>query len=196
MARRGRYAPGGKIFHVTNRGNDRRVIFRQDQDYKRFLRTLRVGTRRHPVKIYGFCAMPNHFHLIVEPKTDDALSAYMQWVTCCYACDLRARTETKGHGHVFQRRFWSAPINHDLDFLITLRYVEANALRAGLVPRAEDWRWGSLGDRRENVRKLLSPLPMTLPAGWCELVNLVQREEVLDRIRRSLNPQPGRQSGS
>ena len=155
-----------------------------------------MGIRKHPVKIYGYCPMPNHFHLMVEPETDDALSAYMQWVECCYACDLRARTETKGYGHVVQRRFWSAPVKDDLDFLTILRYVEGNALRSRLVTRAEDWKWSSLADRDENRWKLLSPLPVTLPSEWCELVNLVQSDEVLDALRKRFRPKPGRPPGS
>ena len=84
----------------------------------------------------------------------------------------------------------------DLDFLTILRYVEANALRSRLVTRAEDWQWGSLADRDENLRKLLSPLPVTLPSEWRELVNEVQSAEVLDKLRTRFRPKPGRPPGS
>src|SRR5262245_47564053 len=114
MSRRNRLTVAGTAYHVVNRGNDRRVIFREDADYERFLHLLAAGTERFGVELFGYCAMPNHFHAVARPTTDDALSAYMQWVTGCYACDLRTRTKTVGHGHVFQRRFWSAHLHDDL----------------------------------------------------------------------------------
>ena len=135
---------------MVNRGNDRRVIFPETCDYKMFMRLVRAGTRRFAVEVHGHCAMPNHFHLLVETKEDEALSAYMQWVTGCYACYLRTRTKTIGHGHVFQRRFWSAGIDDTLHFLMVLRYIEANPRRAKLVDRAEQWPWSSLAKRERG----------------------------------------------
>jgi REP-associated tyrosine transposase len=134
--------------------------------------------------------MRNHFHLILEPTEDNALSTYMQWVTGCYSCYFRARTKTVGHGHVFQRRFWSSPIQDDLHFLMVLRYVEANPLRAKLVPRAEQWEWSSLTDRLKG--KFKTDRGERLPADWCDLVNLIQRPDVLQRLRQEIAPTRGR----
>jgi putative transposase len=194
MARRNRYAPPGKPYHVVNRGNDRRVVFAQPAHYKVFLQLVNAGTRKFAVDLHAYCLMPNHFHLVLEPREDEALSAYMQWVTGCYSCHLRSSTKTVGHGHVFQRRFWDAPIRDDLHFLTVLRYVEANALRASLVTRAEDWQWSSLALRRQG--KILSQRSELLPADWCELVNLLQLPEVLQRLRKEIAPKRGRPPGS
>ena len=189
-ARSNRFAPPGKPYHVVNRGNDRRAVFLEPTHYQMFMRLMRAGTRRFPVVLHGYCAMPNHFHLIVEPTENDALSEYMQWVTGCYSCYFRARTKTVGHGHVFQRRFWSAPIHDDRHFLMVLRYVEANALRANLVQRAEDWEWSSLADRLKG--KFRSDRWQLLPPDWCRLVNLIQRADVLERLRKEITPKRGR----
>jgi putative transposase len=140
--------------------------------------------------VHGHCLMPNHFHLLLEPKTDEALSAYMQWVTGCYSCYLRTRTETVGQGHVFQRRFWSVGVEDTLHFLMVLRYIEANPLRAKLVDRAEHWRWSSLVNREPGQTS--SEWCMSLPDQWCELVNLVQLPEVLERLRKQITPKRGR----
>jgi putative transposase len=139
--------------------------------------------------------MPNHFHLLIRPLTDAALSEYMQWVSCRYACDLRERTNTVGHGHIFQRRFWSAPVEGRLSFLATLRYIEANALRAALVGAPAEWRWSSFADRTDDGDDLLSLLPYALPATWAELVNTPQSEGILRKIRQSLLPKRGRPLG-
>ena len=176
----------GEIYHVVNRGNEKRVIFSQDADYKRFLELLRLGREHGDVSILGFCPMPTHFHLLLGPKQNDALSAYMHWVTSRYACDLRCRTGTRGSGHVFQRRFWASPVRDATHFLTVLRYIEGNALRARIVSRAEDWRWGSLVERRDPASRLLNDPPVCLPSDWETWVNLGQDEFVVEMIRRDL----------
>jgi putative transposase len=186
MARTRRLAASLNTYHVVNRGNDRRVIFPERDDYQRFRAFLIEGQQRHPVKIFGACQMPNHFHLLLKPETDSALSAYMQWVCCRYACYFRAITQTVGHGHVFQRRFWSAPIVDDDHFRMVLRYIEANPSRAKLVETAEHWEWSSLSERLRNRPDLVASLPLDLPDSWCALVNLTQPAPVLARIREEL----------
>lgn len=188
MPRPPRRIVGGQTYHVVNRGNERRVIYPQTADYEDFLERLIDGRQRAPVDLFGYCLMPNHFHLIVRPHTDTAVSEYMHWVCGRYACDLRARTLTVGHGHVFQRRFWSCWLHDEQYFLSALRYVEGNPRRANLVTRAQDWRWNSLTERGEATLKLLSPLPVTLPASWEALVNVGQDEALLARLRRAVCP--------
>ena len=114
--------------------------------------------------------MPNHYHLLIEPRADRALSAYIHWAQGCYACDLRAQTHSKGYGHVFQQRFWSGIVFDHYHLLTTLRYVEANAREGQLVACAEDWEWGSLAMRARGDR-MLDPLPIVLPANWAQIVN-------------------------
>jgi putative transposase len=193
MARANRYLPAGRPYHVVNRGNDRRAIFLEAADYRAFKRLLVSGADRFAIDLHGHCLMPNHFHLVAEPREDAQLSAYMQWVTGCYSCQFRTRTRTLGYGHVFQRRFWSAPIQSDLHFLTVLRYVEANPLRAGLVSRAEEWPWSSLRARVRGRRH--GPRSESIPEDWCGLVNLVQRVEVLDHLRREISPRRGGKAG-
>lgn len=190
MARSNRYAPAGQPYHVVNRGNDRRRLFEDAADYRSFTRLLRAGLGRCDVEIHAHCLMPNHFHLVIEPWEDGALSAYMQWLTGCYACYLRERTGTVGHGHVFQRRFWSTSISDDVHLVTVIRYVEANPVRAGLVSQAELWPWSSLRARLRGG--LTTSRSSVLPGEWRDLVNLVQRPPVLRRIRGEISPRRGR----
>lgn len=186
MPRHLRVIHAGGIYHVVNRGNDKRVIFPHPADYDRFIALLQQGRSRAPVLVIAFCLMPNHFHLVLQPLTPQALSIYMQWVTCSYAGQFRRRTNTQGFGHVFQRRFWAAPVGDDVGFFRLVRYVEGNARRAQLVPRAEDWRWTSLVDRLQDSPKIIDPCPLQLPAPWCDWVNLGLHDAALDEIRRAL----------
>jgi putative transposase len=91
---------------------------------------------------------------------------------------------------VFQRRFWSTPVEDDVHLAMVIRYVEGNPLRAGLVSRAEQWEWSSLAARMQGA--FTTSRSSVLPAHWCGLVNLSQRSEVLDRIRRDTDRRRGR----
>ena len=184
MPRKRRFAPTGYPFHVINRGNDRRKIFFEDADYEAFIHLLARGKQRYPVKLYALCAMPNHFHAVLEPEAERALSAYLQWVQGRYACDLRSLTRTTGHGHVFQRRFWSDGIDDAQHFLSVVRYVEANPVRAGLVSSADEWSWSSMALRTYEDESLLDPLPFVLPDNWLGIVNEGQPLTEIKAIRR------------
>jgi putative transposase len=98
--------------------------------------------------------MPNHFHLVLWPRRDGDLSRFMQWLTMTHTQRWHAHRRDAGHGHLYQSRFKSFPIQTDGHFLSVCRYVERNALRARLVGRAEDWAWCSLAcrERRPDTR--------------------------------------------
>lgn len=72
---------------------------------------------------------------------------------------------------MYQGRFWSGPIENEEHFFTVLRYVEANARRAKLVERAEEWRWCSAWERTTGNRSILSPLPTALPDNWNDTLN-------------------------
>ncbi len=173
----------GSVLHVVNRGNDRRVIFLEPVDYGAFLVLLREARERFAVSLHAYCLMPNHFHLVVAADEMRALSAYMHFVERNHACDLRAIARNRGNGHVFQRRYWRSEIKGEGHLLCVLRYVEANAVRAGLVGRAEEWEWGSLYERQTGERDLLQPLPLRLPADWTTIVNIPLQKADLVPIR-------------
>ena len=87
---------------------------------------------------------------------------------------------------MYQGRFKSFPVSGDLHYLTLCRYVERNALRSGLVERAEQWRWSSLwrrvsGDPEQKAMLASGPLPF--PANWIKLVNRPQTDEELAALR-------------
>jgi len=101
-----------------------------------------------------------------------------------------------GTVHIYQGRFKSFPIAADDHFLDVCRYVERNALRANLVARAEDWRWGSLWRRQQDdpeLLRMLSAWPVPQPRNWLQQVNKPQTEAEMDRLRTSV--QRGRPYG-
>jgi putative transposase len=189
MPRKPRSIITGGIYHIANRGNDRHKVFRQRSDYERFIDRLDTARQHADVKVYGYCLMPNHFHLIVSPQRDGAISEYAQRVWGRYSCEFRARTKTVGHGHVFKGRFWDCHLHDERYFLSALRYVESNPLRAALVARAEEWLWSSFVERLVvGTSAILSPPPVPLPHDWNERVNQIQDPLVLMRLRRAFCP--------
>ncbi len=197
MGRPQRNAEGGLIYHVLNRANARLTIFDDDEDYAAFERVLVEAIALHEMRLLAYCLMPNHFHLVLWPRADGDLSRFMRRVTLTHTQRWHAHHGTAGTGHLYQGRFKSFPVESDDHFLTVCRYVERNALRANLVERAEDWRWGSLAVRRakgEKDRPALTPWPIDRPRDWKARVNRPFRPAEEEAVRRSL--QRGQPFGS
>ena len=171
MPRTSRQIAPGYPQHVLNRGNGRQGIFRNPEDYSEFLLLLRDAGDRYPVSLFTFCAMPNHFHLVLRPEEDGALSAYMHWLTTTQVRRIHRREGTVGLGHIYQERYRNVQIRDDMQFLNACRYVEANPRRAGLVERADHWPYsgGSVPLHPSAPRLALWPIPK--PEHWIDLVN-------------------------
>jgi putative transposase len=138
--------------------------------------------------ILAACLMPNHAHFVVRPSNDGDVSRWMQWLFTTHARHYHEKHGTTGH--VWQGRYKHFVVQNDHYLLTVLRYVERNALRAGLVARAEAWRWGSLNWRvRRDPTLALSPPPVTLPSWWRDFVNQPQTAAELEAIRTSVNRQ-------
>ena len=185
------------IYHVLNRGNGRMRIFHKAGDYKAFERVLAEGMERYPVALYTYCLMPDHWHLVVQPKTDEALGRWMGWVGVTHVRRYHEHYHSRGGGHLYQGRFKSFPVAEDDYFLALCRYAEANALRAKLVERAEDWPWSGMWRRAQKEVEVELPLtawPVKRPRNWMAQVNREFKDEQLEGIRTCV--QRGRPLGS
>lgn len=188
MGRALRASEGGYVYHVLNRGNGREAIFFKDGDYDAFLRIVTLAKEHVPgMRLLAYCLMPNHWHLVLWPTEDGELSDFMHWLTLTHTQRWHAHYRNVGGGHLYQGRFKSFPIQADDHFFAVCRYVERNALRAGLVEKAEAWRWGSLAQRL-GAGSLDAPAldagPLAWPADWTNLVNQPQTEADLLAMRR------------
>ena len=188
MARPLRTAPGGFVYHVLNRANGKRRIFHNDRDYLAFERVLAEVQQRVPMRILAWCVMPNHWHLLLWPQQDGELSDYMRLVTLTHTQRLHAYRASAGTGQVYQGRFKSFVVQNDTHYLSVSRYVEANALTAKLVRRAEDWRWGSLWRMRNGSGEMppvLHEWPLRRPSDWLAYVNQPVEPRESEALRRS-----------
>jgi putative transposase len=146
--------------------------------------------QRHPIRILSYCILSNHWHFVVWPHADGDLSNYFRWLAHTHAIRWRVSHRTVGYGHVYHGRFKSFPIQSDDHLLTVCRYVERNPLAAGLVRRAQLWRWGSLwtmthGD--DAIKALLSPWPVQRPDDWIDRVNAALTAKELNRVRVSID---------
>jgi putative transposase len=140
------------------------------------------------MRICGYCLMPNHWHFLLWPVGDDDLATFMQRLTNTHAQRWQHHRHRVGHGHVYQGRFKSFPVEEDEYDYQVLRYIERTALRAALVERAEDWRWSSLSSWRSSEPDEAWPLarPLTCGRGWSDHVNQPRTEGEVEAIQRAI----------
>jgi putative transposase len=188
MPRTARAIIPGHCYHLLNRANKRAQVFHTDEDYSQFLALIARAQERLHLPILALCLMPNHLHMVVQPKAESDLARWTHWTFTTHARWYHAKHSTTGH--VWQGRFKAFPAQCDHHLLTVLRYVERNALRANLVDRAEDWPWGSLQWRRATRPPVeLAPPPLSLPPYWRQLVNEPHTHAELTAIRTCVNRQ-------
>jgi putative transposase len=159
MARPRRSAPGGYCYHVINRGNGRANVFHKPEDFAAFERILSLACERFDMRLLAWVLMTNHFHLVLWPRRDGDLQAFMQWATTCHV--RRYHKHYKGSGHVWQGRYRCFPIEPGGHLLTVLRYVERNPVRAGMVRKAEGWAYSSASGRNGvRHRNFAEPDPL------------------------------------
>ena len=188
MPRIARAAPGGYVYHALNRAVARLPLFEKEADFEAFERVMAEALDRHPTRILAYCLMPNHWHFVLWPRGDGELTAFLRWLTHTHTMRWHAHHHTVGTGHLYQGRFKSFPVQTDEHYFTVLRYVERNPLRAGLVRRAEQWRWSSMWRRqcgRAEAASLLAAGPLGLPEDWLQIVAQPQTEGELEAVRRS-----------
>jgi putative transposase len=178
------------IFHVLNRGNARDPIFLQDVDFDAFEKLMSETMELIPMRILGYCLMPNHWHLILWPQDDGDLGRFMQRLTTTHVRRSHLFRQTVGSGHLYQGTYKSFPIEEDDHFLTVVRYVERNPVRPELVASAEQWRWSSLWrwlhSNASADKPALTPWPIARPADWQARVNRALSKKDLESIRVSV----------
>ncbi len=188
MPRISRGLVDSSVYHVINRGNGGQVVFRKGKDYEAFIDIMEEARGNYSVKVFAYCLMPNHFHMVLRPDRGEHLSKMMQWVMTSHV--RRYHRHYGSSGHIWQGRYKSFLIQEDSHLLTVLRYVESNALRAGLVNSAKDWLWSSyLESTGKRPRLMIDEVPTELPKDWVKYVDEPITEKELERLRQSVNRQ-------
>ena len=143
---------------MTARGNERKAIYRDEQDCTAFLDVLGAVVARYKWALYAYVLMPNHYHLLLQTPVP-TLSRGMRQLGGAYTQRFNRRWSRCGH--LFQGRFFSVHVERETHLLELTRYMSLNPVRAGLVRNPADWRWGSF---RSTAG--LEPPPPFLEATW------------------------------
>jgi putative transposase len=141
MSRLPRLVIPGVPHHVTQRGNGRAQTFFADGDYELYRDLLAESCHAANVEVWAWVLMPNQVHLILTPADADGLRRALAPVHRRYAGTIHARLRRTGH--FWQGRFGAVAMD-EAHLAVAVRYVALNPVRAGLVARAQDWRWSSV----------------------------------------------------
>jgi len=165
MPRKARILVPNCPHHIVQRGHNRKAVFVTESDYQYYLDNLCEWKQTLNIKLYGWCLMTNHIHLIVEAVNDSMdLSMLMKRVNgrqSAYVNKLENRS-----GSLWEGRYKASPIQQEAYLLSCLRYVELNPVRAAMVDLPEDYPWSSYRERIDlQDDKLLDFDPCYLRLG-------------------------------
>lgn len=184
------------IYHVLNRGNNREIIFAEEKDYLHYLEILKKYKDKFQFKVFAYCLMTNHIHLILQTSEKASISKIMQAVTIAHT--RHYHYTYRSSGHVWQGRFKSPLVSSDDYLLAAMRYVEQNPLRAGIVDHLNKYPWSSfavnaaikqdsLVDKTENPVYLnLGNTDKERSEAYYDIATSVLGEDTLKGIRRTL----------
>jgi putative transposase len=186
MPRKARIVIPGWPHHVTQRGNNRKTVFFTDADRELYLQFVERYFREYHDELLGYCLLDTHVHLIVIPEIESALEKGVGRVHGDYSRYQNLKLDQVGH--LWQGRFYSSPVEEDAIGDV-LAYVELNPVRAGLVDKAQEWKWSSAqahfsGVDRTGLLNMKRWEDLFSPRSWAEIVQQKQNDrELLNRIR-------------
>ncbi len=147
----------GALYHVTSRGVQRCLIFRDDRDRQELLKLLSSALKSFDARALAYCLMGNHYHFVIQTRRAN-LSTLMQRINATYGQAFNRRHQRSGH--LFEGRFKAILVDRDNYLLKVCRYVDLNPVRAGLVESAAQWRWSS-----HRAHTGAAPIPHWLATG-------------------------------
>lgn len=130
----------GALYHVIARGNRGQAIFRSDRDRRHLLASLDKVWQQNRFRLYAFVLMTNHLHLLIEVERSP-LAKIMQSLLYRHSSYFNRTHKTRGH--LFQGRYRAILCDRDAYLLELVRYLHLNPVRAGLVPRLDEYAWSS-----------------------------------------------------
>lgn len=148
MSRTARITMENGCYHIIARGNQKQSVFLETEDYKKYLKILAKYKKRYNFKLYCFCLMPNHVHLIIEVQQAEILWKILHGLNLSYT--LYFNFKYNKVGHLWQDRFKSKLIQKDDYFLKCITYIENNPLRSSLVRYLDEYPWTSYNSRENN----------------------------------------------
>ena len=152
MPRIGRVVIPDYPHHVVQRGHNRQVIFTEPTDYEYYLATLAEFKVQYDVKVFGFCLMANHVHLILQPSEKvQGLGPLMKRLAGRQT--RHVNRQERRSGTLWESRYKSSPIQTNSYLLACCRYVELNPVRARVTGRPDKYYWSSYRQHTGQTNK-------------------------------------------
>ncbi len=152
MPRAPRQKSESGIYHIMLRGINQQVIFEEEEDYQKFIETIKSYKAVSGYKIFAYCLMSNHVHILLKVEKEELdliikriAGSYVYWYNWKY----------HRVGHLFQDRFKSEPVEDDRYFLTVLRYIHQNPTKAGIVKKIAEYRHSSYSEYVSDKRILV-----------------------------------------
>jgi len=156
MARQPRLALPGYPHHVIQRGNNRQPIVLDETDRRMLYSLWLEESQRHKVAVNAYVLLDNHFHMLLTPPSDEAMSLMMQSVGRSYVRYFNKRHNRSGT--LWEGRYKSSLIDSEAYLLTCMAYIDLNPVRAGLAESAEDFSWSSYKHLAgQSIDKLVTP---------------------------------------
>ncbi|MDA8388765.1 MAG: transposase [Nitrospiraceae bacterium] len=193
MPRTARAVAQGFPHHITQRGNYRQTVFSGPHDYEQYLNWLRDYSVKYSLKIWAYCLMKNHVHFIAMPVTVDSMARTLKMLHMRYSQYFNAKKEMCGH--LWQGRFFSCVLD-EKHLYAAVRYIENNPVRAGVVSKAEEYRWSSAGAHVLGSKDMVLSGDCPITDGiknWAAYLREGEDEKDLTAIRE--NTKTGRPCG-
>ena len=163
-------------------------LFKEEEDYALCEKTLSDSILKYPIRLYSYCIMPNHWHLLIDGDDQISLSRCIQHFSSCHARNYRHRHGSTGKGAVYQNRFRAHPVQRNEAFARVAHYIEYNPVKAGLKVKAQEWRWCSAYPFIGSYLPV-TPWPIQKPYDWNSILTQDTQGEWVDRINISLRLQ-------
>ena len=159
MPRKARVIVPNFPHHVVQRGHNRNAVFVEEHDYQYYLETLNEWKTTLNIKVYAWCLMTNHVHLILNPGEDrQAIGLLMKRLAGRQTRYVNKREQRSGT--LWEGRYKASAIQNDRYLLQCCRYVELNPVNAAIVSKAEYYPWSSYRARLGlECNALLDPAP-------------------------------------
>jgi len=145
MARLSRAFLDYSCYHIIVRGNQKQNVFIDNEDFSKYLYTLKKAKRKYKIMLYSYCLMPNHVHLLIEVEKVRNMSKFMHWLNRGYAEYFNVKYQKVGH--VWQGRFKSKPILKGQYLVHCANYIECNPIRANITDDIINYEWSSYKER-------------------------------------------------
>lgn len=143
---------GDTFYHIYNRGNNKDLVFFEDENYRYFLNQFKKYVTPF-CDVYAYCLMPNHFHYFLRVDHEQLFEKGIKNFFISYSKAINKKYDRVGA--LFQGRYKVSEITSESYYTRIITYIHQNPLVAGLVQNMEDYRYSSYAAYLSNKETLI-----------------------------------------